>query len=194
MPPGSMEAMARWFPLADSKGFVVVGPAGVGGFNGWDLSGSKDFDLMKAVIDDVASKTCIDRKRVYATGFSHGGYMSHAIGCRLSDVFAAVAPHSGAGSAACRPSRAVPVFAFHGDADFIVGYSGGQSAAQGWVTRNACAPTPTAFSLGNARCEAWQGCRDGAEVKFCTIPGGGHTWFRPATDAIWEFFSQYALP
>ncbi len=194
MTPNSMESMARWFPLSDSKGFIVAGPAGVGGSNGWDLSGTKDFDLMKAVIDDIDSKICVDRKRIYSTGFSHGGFMSNANGCRLSDVFAAIAPHSGAAGGACAAKRPMPVFAFHGDADSIVSYNSGKSSVDGWVARNKCSGTPTTFTLDNAKCQEWSSCEGGSEVKFCTIPRGNHIWFRPATAAIWEFFTEHTLP
>jgi polyhydroxybutyrate depolymerase len=194
MTPSSMESMAHWFPLADTKGFIVAGPAGVGASNGWDLTSTKDFDLMKAVVEDVNKKVCVDRKRIYSTGFSHGAFMSHSNGCKLSDVFAAIAPHSGALGGACSPKRPMPVYAWHGDADATVSYSSGKSAVDGWVTRNKCTGTPTDYMVSAAKCQEWATCQDGVKVKFCTIPGGGHAWYGPATAAIWDFFAQNAMP
>ena len=73
------------------------------------------------------------------------------------------------------------------------------AAKRGARGRNA-APVET-FNQGDARCEATRGCADGAEVVFCTITGGGHTWpggapfpgghisaDLSATDAMWDFF------
>jgi polyhydroxybutyrate depolymerase len=194
MTPSSMELMAQWDPLSDREGIIIARPAGVGGSNGWDLGGTKDFDLMKAIIEDVNAKSCVDRKRIFATGFSHGGFMSFAIACRLGDIFAAVAPNAGAGSAGrgCVP-RSVPVFAFHGDADGIVSYSSGKSAVDSWVSHNKCTGTPASFSVGSAMCQDWNMCTAPGQIKFCTIPNGGHTYMRAATAAIWDFFKAHPL-
>jgi polyhydroxybutyrate depolymerase len=195
MTPASMELMARWDPVADAEGLIIARPAGVGSSNGWDLAGTKDFDLMKAIIEDVNAKSCVDRKRIYATGFSHGGFMSFAIACKLGDIFAAVAPNAGSGSAArgCG-QRPVPVYAFHGDGDGVVSYSSGQSAVNSWVSHNKCTGTPTSYTVMNATCQDWNMCSANGQVKFCTIPGLGHTYFRGATAATWEFFKAHPLP
>lgn len=195
MTPASMELMARWDPVADTEGLIIARPAGVGASNGWDLTGTKDFDLMKAIIEDVNAKSCVDRKRIYATGFSHGGFMSFAIACKLGDIFAAVAPNAGSGSAArgCG-QRSVPVYAFHGDADNVVSYSSGQSAVNSWVSHNKCTGTPSSYMVMNANCQDWNMCADNGQVKLCTIPGLGHSYFRGATAAIWEFFKAHPLP
>lgn len=193
MTPASMESMARWHPLSDTEGFIVAGPAGVGSSNGWDLTGTKDFDLMKAVIDDVNKKACVDRKRVYSTGFSHGGFMSFANACKLPEVFAAVAPHSGAGTCRSALVRPMPIFTWHGDADPIVSYSSGKSSHDSWVMRDKCGE-PTDFMIGSNKCQEWKGCTDDVPVKMCTIPGGGHMWSRDATRAIWDFFKGISMP
>jgi polyhydroxybutyrate depolymerase len=195
MTPASMESMARWDPIADTEGLIIARPAGVGASNGWDLTGTKDFDLMKAIIEDVNAKACVDRKRIYATGFSHGGFMSFSIACKLGDIFAAVAPASGAGSGArgCT-ARAVPVYAWHGDADGTVSYSSGKSAVDSWVTHDKCTGTPMSFMAGSAMCQDWSMCAEGSQVKFCTIPGGGHAYTRTSTPLIWEFFKAHPLP
>jgi polyhydroxybutyrate depolymerase len=195
MSPSLMEMMARWDPVADREGLIIARPAGVGSMNGWDLTGSADFDLMQAIIEDVDGRACVDRKRIYATGFSHGGYMSFAIACRLGDIFAAVGPNAGAGSvrSTCT-DRPVPVFAFHGDADGTVSYSSGSSAVQAWVQHNGCTGSPVSFSVGSARCEHWNSCDAGGDVKFCTIPGLGHSYYSGATEALWEFFDEHPLP
>ena len=49
-------------------------------------------ELGKIQVDDIASRLCIDRQRVFAAGMSNGGYMSHRLACEASDTFAAVAP------------------------------------------------------------------------------------------------------
>jgi poly(3-hydroxybutyrate) depolymerase len=195
MTPALMEAMAGWDPIADKEGIIIARPLGVGNQAAWDISGPTDFDLMKAIIEDVNSKACVDRKRIFVTGFSMGGLMSFAMACKQGDIFAASAPNSGSGSAArgC-VARAVPLFAFHGDADMVVAYSGGKAGVDSWVTHDKCMGSPTTFMVGTANCQDWNMCADGSEVKFCTVPGGGHTYTRAATQAIWDFFKVHPLP
>lgn len=195
MSPRSMEAMAGWDPVADKEGLIIARPAGVGSQNGWDLTGTKDFDLMKAIIEDVNAKACVDRKRIYATGFSHGGFMSFAIACRLGDIFAAVGPNAGSGSVSgsCT-KRAVPVYAFHGNPDSVVSFASGERAVNAWVSHNQCTGTPSTFMVGNASCKDWNMCSAGGQVKFCSVPGIDHSYMRAATAALWEFFKAHPLP
>lgn len=75
---------------------------------------------------------------------SNGGFMSHMIGCEAADMFAAVAPVAGkVGIPNCQPSRPMPVMAFHGTADPLVGYDTGALSGE---TPPATEPEP--FSTG----------------------------------------------
>lgn len=47
------------------------------------------------ILDDTFSKLCIDKNKIFATGFSNGAMMAYEIALRKSDVFAAVAPAEG---------------------------------------------------------------------------------------------------
>ena len=91
---------------------------------------------------------CIDRNRVFATGFSGGARMASQLACDASKIFAAVAPVSGLRfPSPCPSTRAVPVAAFHGTADPVDPYAGhGQKywtysvpvAAGRWAVHNRC--------------------------------------------------------
>jgi polyhydroxybutyrate depolymerase len=153
---------------SDAVGFYAVYPQGVG--NKWDAgpccapgqaSGAADVNYVEAVINDVKGfLPNIDRQRVYATGFSNGGFMAYRLACELSGKIAAVAPVAasmGIGYS-CNPTRPVPVIHFHGSSDTFVPYGGGSSAGlaswygwnisfevvptvtSAWATRNGCAP------------------------------------------------------
>ena len=63
----------------------------------------------------------IDRRRVYLTGLSMGGYGSWELACHHPDLFAAVAPICGGGdpTSAWR-LRDTPVWAIHGTADNVI--------------------------------------------------------------------------
>src|SRR4029078_2496551 len=87
------------------NGFIVVYPQGVDCWNsGFTIGGCAaapdDVGFLKAVVADVESQACIDPKRVYATGISHGSMRSQYLGCQASVVFAAVGDVSG--GAQCR--------------------------------------------------------------------------------------------
>ncbi len=212
-------------PVADANGFAVAYPDGTGNsWNGGACCGSAaganldDVGFARAVVADASSKICVDARRVYATGMSNGGFLSHRLACQAADVFAAVAPVAGVlgiDAGECTPSRPVPVMHFHGTSDLVVPYGGNPllryvsvaDTVDGWAKRNGCTDAPTTtFTNGNAKCESRFACSGGAEVTLCTIQGMGHCWpgrtsclFSgstdiSATDAMWPFFQKHALP
>ena len=209
-------------PKADEAGFIVVYPEGVqSSWNAGACCGAAidqdldDVGFVRALVAQLALTLCIDERRVYATGMSNGGFMSHRLACEAADVFAAVAPVSAVnGMDSCTPGRSVPVMMFNGTLDPLVAYGGGGlfgSAEQtftDWSTRDLCGDAPKpGKSNGAASCQGHDICDAGVSVVFCTFQGMGHCWpgnpFCPfgaastdlsANDEMWTFFSQYTLP
>ena len=202
--------------VSDQSGFIVVYPQGVDCWNaGFTIGGCAaapdDVGFLKAVVADVESHACIDPKRVYATGISNGSMMSQYLACQASDVFAAVAGVSG--GAQCRTiPRPVPLFYVHGTQDMTISYSSAQPDVDGWVMRDGCSTTPMeTYNMGSTKCVTYGGCREGAEVVFCTVTGMGHCWpedsncgpgggptygvtdFK-ASPMMWEFFQRHPMP
>lgn len=230
---GQQVLLSNMNTASDKKGFVVAYPFGVG--NGWN-AGACCTELQSAKLDDVAftkdllrkiaSDYCIDPKRIFATGMSNGGFFTHRLACEMADTFAAFAPVAGVLGIApetCNPARAVPILHFHGTADALVPYDGGQTnldpltksflsvqeTANVWRAKNGCLGGPeTTFAHGDTSCTRWAGCSGKGEVNLCTIAGGGHTWPGGlpvptlgktstdinATDAMIEFFAAHPLP
>jgi polyhydroxybutyrate depolymerase len=167
-----------------------------------------DVGFLRAVVEKVTNDGCIDRKRVYASGLSGGGLMSYRLGCEAADMFAAVAPVSGATVfAPCKPSRAVSVAAFRGLSDPLVPYNGGmplQWYFQGakadfdqWSMLDQCKGPVT---MSHRVCQTNTQCADGADVTLCSI-NGGHVLYgdanndgAPVPDVAWEIFQRHALP
>jgi polyhydroxybutyrate depolymerase len=203
---------------SDAHGFIALYPDGYE--SSWNAGlccgaaadeGIDDVGFLEAVLDHASARLCVDRARVYATGMSNGGYMSHRLGCEAADVFAAVAPVAGGmGIATCSPSRPVPVVAYHGTEDPLVSYDMGRSAVLGWVSRNGCSADPVRTDHGDSFCETWGGCDGGVEVVLCTLDPMGHCWpggsdvlclpalgaYNDDIDAnehMWTFFEGYAL-
>ena len=168
-----------------------------------------DVQYVSDVIDHIAARHCIDRARVYATGFSGGGRMSSLLGCRLNHRIAAIAPIGGLRWTGPCPGRAVPVLSIHGTADLTNPYEGrGDRGAEwvesvpealaGWASHNRCQPKLVQEDPpGPAYTVRYAGCDSGAEGRLLRIDGLGHVWPRAeidATAAIWQFFKAHKLP
>jgi polyhydroxybutyrate depolymerase len=217
----AFENFAHVRPKSDSSGFVLVEPEGTpalgalsqpGALDVWNAGNCceaaeqkngnvDDVGFVAAMIDAIGKETCIDPKRIFATGLSNGGMLSHRLACQLSDKIAAIAAVSGGmGNQdldihpattlfACNPTRKVPILHIHGTQDACYPFDGGWGplslltfeavpvTIQGWLARNGCgsgAPT-TVLTHGAATCLLYP-CPKAAEVELCTIDGGGHYW------------------
>lgn len=194
---------------SDEAGFVAVYPNGTGiadtflTFNAWDdsLPGATkrpdDVAFTARMLDELPGVVNVDRKRIYATGMSNGGFMCYRLAAEMSDRIAAIAPVSG--TVAIRdpkPKRPVPVVHFHGTADKIVPFDGWgpratkflvfksvEETMRTWVKLDGCPEKPVEAKLADvvndgthARRRAYGPGKDGAEVVLYIIEGGGHTW------------------
>ncbi len=198
----------------DPEGIITLYPDGTakpGGMgNGWNVgpccSNDDDVKFSREMIKAVEEKVCINKQRVYATGFSMGGGMSNHVACFMSDIYAAVAPAAmdlnKTNSAKCNPERPVPIIMFRGTNDFVCKYQGGDSGfndglnflgAEGnfrfWAEKNGCTGSPSKNSNG---CDEYSNCKDGSKVILCTKQGGGHDY--GDANIGWPFLSQYELP
>ena len=120
---------------------------GVG--RGWDIAADADVDLpfVEALLDRVERDRCIDRRRVYATGFSNGGFFASMLGCRLGTRLAAIGLVAGGMDlAACTPSRPTPVMLLYGTSDAVVRPEMVRGARDWWVRANACGGSHGAMS------------------------------------------------
>ena len=204
--------------LAPRERFITVYPTGLPvrftrgdrtfGGPGWEirtLAPNRDVDFTLAVLDRLERTYCIDRARVYSTGFSNGAFFSHVLGCTHPDRFAAIAPVSGGwlASWSCAPSRPVPVLIHHGRQDDVIDVAEARRAFDAWYAIDGCAAppgTPPAATPGSAAtstsditCRAGTGCRDGAAVVSCE-GDFAHRWPASATERVWEFLRAHPLP
>jgi polyhydroxybutyrate depolymerase len=208
--------------VADKKKFIIAAPEGIyphHGGNGWnaghDPRGVNDVELVKDLIREISSKVAIDKKRIYATGFSNGAWMSSHLACELSNVIAAIGPVAGLTCyVTCTPTRPVPVISFHGTLDQIITTYSAESAVSGWVEKNGCNKTPATRKISEDVTQtSYGGCKGNAEVVFYLINDGGHTWPDSpiadfydkfgfgktnkdinASNLIWSFFEAHPLP
>ncbi|WAC57508.1 alpha/beta hydrolase family esterase [Gordonia sp. SL306] len=126
--PGALQdAWSGMGAYGARHGFAVITPETHVLPPKWDYGrNGVDIKFLSALLTHVEQTLCVDKRRVYMTGLSMGAFTASSVACQLADRFAAVAPVSGLQNFAwCRPSRHVPVVAFHGTGDEILSYSGG---------------------------------------------------------------------
>jgi polyhydroxybutyrate depolymerase len=126
--PGVVQsAWSRMAAFGAGNGFVVITPENHELPPKWDAGqGGIDIRFLSEMLTHVERTVCVDKRRVYMTGLSMGAFTASSVACQLADRFAAIAPVAGLQDFRwCKPSRAVPVVAFHGTGDEMVSYSGG---------------------------------------------------------------------
>ena len=173
---------------------------------GWNSTGewSNDCDYLLAVIEDVASKYSIDRKRIYCCGFSNGGMMTYTVANLLADKFAAFASISGypinefhLHHTGYRP---VPFLHIHGKSDDFVKYSLVPNIIYNMVGRNGANPAPQVTTKsGKYKKSVFEATEGGFPVVYYEIDGMGHSPETSNTEegnsskTMWNFMKQYTL-
>lgn len=224
--PESAERMSGMSAKADREHFIAVYPRGTGMLPTWNSGNCcgaafrdkvDDVGFLRALIGKLEHDYSVDPKRIFATGISNGGMMSYRLACELSDQIAAIAPVEGAQNLECRPSTPVSLLVFHGTADRLVAFDGGEtkyqigpkrtdssvaSAVAFWVKQDGCSPDPAQSKVAEVRVETYSGCQDGTGVTLYAIDGGRHMWpghplsgnHVQATNILWDFFSKHPKP
>ncbi len=192
---------SNFMPIADTANFLMVYPNGTSISNqpfwnaGISSSLVNDINFLSELIDSLKLLYNIDLNRVYSTGMSNGGFMSHTLACELSHKITAIASVTGSiftqqyGSS-CHPTRPIPVMQIHGTADATVPYSGNStmepidSVVRYWVLNNGCNVAPSFSNVPNTN--TTDGCTAqhyvyangnlGSSVELFKIIGGTHSW------------------
>ena len=114
-----------------TQGFLTVSPQVNETVQHWVTKpGSSDQTFLITLIGHLEDTLCVDSRRVYVAGYSNGAFMASALACSDASKIAAVATVAGIEATTnCKPSRHVPVIAFHGTADPFVPYQGGVGPA-----------------------------------------------------------------
>lgn len=186
--------------VADTSGFIVAYPnaipnwnSGVGDNPDWPTPKVDDVGFINALIDTLNNHYSIDLERIYACGYSNGGFMSHKLACQLSHRIAAIASVSGIISTNtlinCNPLHTMPVLQIHGTKDSWVpfrGIEGWNSADQTviyWANFNNCSLTDTTIlsdidTTDDCKVEkiSYSNSSGKAKIIYYKVINGGHTW------------------
>jgi poly(3-hydroxybutyrate) depolymerase len=179
---------------------IFVAPEGLDA--GWANTGDRDIALTDAILDEIENDLCIDKTRIFATGFSYGAGMSYAIACSRADVFRGVALYAGAQLSGCNGGTTpIAYFHAHGVNDSVLNISQGRGLRDHFVEVNGCTPQTPSDPAGNSgthSCTSYEGCSEGHPLRWCAH-GGDHnptekdqgqskSWI---PGEAWTFISQF---
>lgn len=132
---------------------------------------SEALDLAYAMLDSECGRVEADRKRIYVSGISMGGYGTWDAISRYPETFAAAFPVCGGADTAQAPKLTdMPILTFHGDTDTVV-------------------PTSRTRDMVKALKEAGS-----QKITYIEVPRCGHdSWFTAfRDDASWKWlFEQH---
>jgi polyhydroxybutyrate depolymerase len=211
--------MSGFDAVAAREHLIAVYPAGTGGLPGgrvltWNAGhccayamekNVDDVGFISAIIDDLVASGKADPKRIYVSGMSNGGMMSHRLALALPGKIAAIAPVVGAlfgdeQTPKSPPFTTLSVLMIVGANDSTVQAGGGplagggnraisrlarkpedrdiistRAAADFWAKANGCTG-PAESTTPAAATLTYAKCRDGAEVTLVSVANNGHAW------------------
>lgn len=199
-------ANRNYFRMAgyDNKNTIFAAPDAENGAGSWSKT---DVDFTDAILAQLEGDLCIDKSRIFATGFSFGGAMSIALACTRADVFRGVAFFSGADLTNSCPTTLTKPIAYYasqasGDASGTPIPTSGRIKQAQFAAVNGCtaeANSTTFPAAGKAHtCTVYKNCKAGYPVVYCVFdgphgwepvdPGQSTSWNPPEA---WKFITQF---
>ena len=183
---------------AEKNHFIVVYPQGIKqdwnvGFEMSYQDGTDDVGYIKALLASLHKEFRIEKRKVYATGLSRGGFFCQRLAAEVPESFAAVvavgAPLPDSVSYFHKKKSTVGVMLVQGDEDKVVSYDGKEKAYYSamktfeyWKKHNGLEAVPITQTLINKNkrdstiVELMEVTGNRVAVSLVTIRGGGHTW------------------
>ena len=208
--------------LAESKNFIVVYPQGLdlgGTGSHWNCSNPSadnksdvdDIGFIENLIDQlIVDYPVIDSKRIYAAGYSNGGFMSYYLACN-SKKFAAIGSVAGTmlddSYQSCNANFPTAMINIHGTNDFDVPYDGNTyypsipEVVDWWKNFNNT-PNEDLLTNQDGSIEQYRYYNDAGDiyVEHIKIIGGDHYWDdklnyegKNTSGLIWDFVSSYNI-
>jgi polyhydroxybutyrate depolymerase len=184
---------------------ILVYPDGLGAT--WTLGGdepNRDLVFIDRLVAGLFLRFPLDRSRIYAAGYSSGGFFANVLACRRPGLLRAIsssaggAPYSQAskypnGYPKCAGETPVAAIALHGTQDFGVTIDSGEFTAMYWAYVDGC-DMGEQETTGYAECHAYRQCPKGQGAVFCAVPGLGHWVWDRSAEVSWTFFQKLDQP
>jgi polyhydroxybutyrate depolymerase len=162
----------------------------------------EDEAYLAGIIDTLTKEFSIDPSRVFATGYSSGGFFINVFACHRPGVLRAIASSAAGapynqkekwpnGFAGCPGQKPIPMMALHGTNDFGVTLESGRFSAQYWAYVNGCDLVKQETTV-YPECVSYAGCPAKFPVAYCEIPGLGHWVWDHSAEASFAFFEKVA--
>lgn len=191
------ESAYGWDRQADTAGFVVAYPDGVG--RSWNVGSSccgrahhdgvDDVGFLHQLVVRLVASDGVDPSRIYAVGMSNGAMMTYTWACARPGELAGIGPVAGSLLADCPHPAPVTVVAVHGTADENVPQGGGvgpkgvtgvenpplDATLARFREADGCASAPTVIEAAPVTRTTWT-CPSGRAVVRVLVTGAGHQW------------------
>ena len=206
--------------LSESKGFILIYPQGtlLGNYPHWNPSpigeGNKsstdDLGFIDKLLTTLPERINIDSSRIYACGYSNGGFLSYSLACNLTNQIAAIGSVAGTMLTDtyenCGASEPKPMINIHGAKDPIVPYQGStglvsiDNVLDFWSELNFAKKLETDFFEGVEN-YIYKDSLGTPLVSHFKIINGSHTWDynsllsnnTSTNELIWEFVSKFDI-
>jgi polyhydroxybutyrate depolymerase len=150
---------------------------------------NRDLKFFDEVLASLRKKYPIDERRVYATGFSNGGFFTYLLWAERSGVLAGFAPGASIVLPALHLTQPRPCLHFGGKSDRLVPFEKQEQTIDELRKLNGCAERGEACGTF---CTLYPST-SGTPVETFVVPGG-HLYPPPVTDLIVKFFQEHSRP
>ena len=206
--------------LSEFEGFILIYPQGtlLGSYPHWNPSsigeGNKssadDLGFINRLLTSLPERINIDNSRIYACGYSNGGFFSYGLACNLNDQIAAIGSVAGTMVSdtyvSCQASVPMPMINIHGAKDPIVPYRGSaglisiDNVLDFWSELNYAKNLETDFFEGVEN-YIYKDSLGTPFVSHFKIINGSHTWDynsllsnnTSTNELIWKFVSKFDI-
>ena len=213
--PWLIEYYSGFSKLSDKHQFIAVYPQGTrenqNGKFSWNAGSCcnpalenqvDDVKFIEDLIDSLLKTYPIDQNRIYLTGFSNGGMLTHRIASVIPQKITAAAVVAGSVGGTidgnkyytiAKPKKALPIMMIHGENDTTVPFLGGTNENNNatftsfaesinfWVQNNMCNEEPDQTITSIYRHVIFD-CNE--RVEAYTIYQREHNWFGSLPDKM----------